>query len=272
MNRSARRQEPAKRVPSVWRPPQDERVDAVWSARRPLGFAVGALGSLFAAAGLVGLRGEMVNANVALILVLFVLAGATIGGRVAGVGSAVVAALSFDFFHTRPYNTLKVSSADDVETMLLLLLVGLAAGEIAVAAQRYRDRSGDDQRAIRRLRHVAARAAQGDAVEDLILIVGAELTETLQLRDCYFERPPYLAEFERLERSGTVASVVHRYTHDGFELPAEGVELPVVAGDQTVGRFVLLPTPGVGVSAERRLVAVALADQVGAALASRQAS
>jgi hypothetical protein len=34
-----------------------------------------------------------------------------------------------------------------------------------------------------------------------------------------------------------------------------------------MGRFVLIPTPGVGVSKERRLSAVALADHVGAALA-----
>ena len=31
----------------------------------------------------------------------------------------------------------------------------------------------------------------------------------------------------------------------GFELPAEGAELPVLARGQQIGRFVLEPTPGV---------------------------
>ena len=52
----------------------------------------------------------------------------------------------------------------------------------------------------------------------------------------------------------------------GFELPEEGVELPVLAHGQQVGRFVLDPAPGTGVTLEQRVVAVAISDQVGAAL------
>ena len=69
-----------------------------------------------------------------------------------------------------------------------------------------------------------------------------------------------------LERGGAVLATHHRYTLDGFELPREGVALPVLARGRPVGRFVLTPTPGAGVSLERRIVAVALADQAGAAL------
>ena len=50
----------------------------------------------------------------------------------------------------------------------------------------------------------------------------------------------------------------------GFELPAGGVELPVLARGQHIGRFVLVPTPGHSASLEERLVAVAIADQVAA--------
>ena len=46
--------------------------------------------------------------------------------------------------------------------------------------------------------------------------------------------------------------------------PAGGVELPVLARGQHIGRFVLVPTPGHSVSLEERLVAVAIADQVAA--------
>jgi hypothetical protein len=74
-----------------------------------------------------------------------------------------------------------------------------------------------------------------------------------------------------MEREGAVETREHRYAHGGFELPRGGVELPVMAGGNQVGRFVLTPTPGVGVSRERRVIAVALANQFGAALAVKAA-
>ena len=243
-----------------------------WVDRRAAGMAIGALGSLAAAAVLVGVRGEVVNANVALVLVLFVFAGAVTGGRAAGGVAALVAAMSFDFFHTKPYGTLKIASSDDLQTTILLLVVGLAAGEVAVWLQRLQDRlkvHGDE---IRRMHRVAELAAGGETPEDLELTVTAELLDAMRLRDCWFERPPYVNELPTLERSGVVRTTHHRYTRDGFELPREGVALPVIGPGGPVGRFVLMPEPGAGVSKEGRLLAVALADQLGMALSPRQAS
>jgi K+-sensing histidine kinase KdpD len=237
------------------------------SARSLVGTAIGSLGALFTAAALVGVRGDINNANVALVLVLFVLLGAVTGGRSAAVASAFVAAIAFDFFHTRPYNSLKISDGNDVLTTVLLLVVGLAVGEIAIRAQRMHSQRDDEQRQLRRMQRVAGLAAGGEGVDDLLLAVTAELMETLELQNCWFERQPFLAAFPRLERSGVVQSTEHRYANGAFELPREGVELPVVASGKTLGRFVLIPTPGVGVPKERRLSAIALADQVGAALA-----
>lgn len=240
--------------------------------RLSAGVVIGGLGSLAAAAALVALRGEFVNTNVALVLVLFVLAGAVVGGRAAGVISALMAAVSFDFFHTRPYNTLKITSANDLETTVLLLTVGLAVGEVAMWSQRLRERLKAHGNEIRRMHRVAELAVGGETSEDLALTVTAELMETLHLRDCWFERPPYLADFPTLERSGMVRTNRFRYTRDGFELPRDGVVLPVIAPGGSVGRFVMVPTAGVGASKERRLLAVALADQLGMALAPRRAS
>jgi hypothetical protein len=44
------------------------------------------------------------------------------------------------------------------------------------------------------------------------------------------------------------------------------VDLIVQGLGRPLGRFILVPTPGVPLSWDRRMVAVALADQVGAAL------
>jgi hypothetical protein len=73
-----------------------------------------------------------------------------------------------------------------------------------------------------------------------------------------------------LERSGVIRGRTEwRIAKGGgFELPPEGVELAVLARGHQIGRFVLVPTAGVGTSLEQRVVAVALADQVGAAVAS----
>ena len=235
------------------------------------GVAAGALGSVLAAAGLVGVRRQVGNVNVALVLVLFVVLGASIGGRVAGVVSALVAAISFDFFHTLPYNSLKIARASDIVTTGLLLFMGLVVGEIAARWNRLRPRVKDDLSQVRRLHRVAELAAGGEAPGDLILAVTAELISTLGLRECRFERPPFSSELPCLERNGTFAGTLHHYAPGGFELPPEGLELRVIGAGRTVGRFVLEPTPGTGVSVERRLVAVALADQVGVALAGATA-
>ena len=240
----------------------DDRGVRIW-----IGAAIGALGALFTAAALVGVRGDLQNANVALVLVLWVLVGAVTGGRASAVMSALVAAVAFDFFHTKPYNSLKISDGNDVLTTLLLLAVGLAIGEIAIRAQRMHAQRDDQRLQLQRMHRIAGMAAGGEGVDDLLLAVTAELIETLELQNAWYERPPFEAGLPRLERSGVIETREHRYANGEFELPREGVELPVIAAARTVGRFVLIPTVGVGVSKERRLSAIALADQVGAALA-----
>jgi hypothetical protein len=60
--------------------------------------------------------------------------------------------------------------------------------------------------------------------------------------------------------------------HDGgFALPPEGVELPVLGRGNVLGRFVLVPRPGTTVTLEQRIVAVSIADHVGAALSAPEA-
>ena len=66
--------------------------------------------------------------------------------------------------------------------------------------------------------------------------------------------------------TGSLTTKEFHYTHEGFELTREGVEIPVRSGDRILGRFVLIPTPGVGISKDDRLVALTLADQVGIVL------
>jgi hypothetical protein len=240
--------------------------------RTGFGIGIGGAGAVLVAAGLVSVRDSFAAVNVVLILVLLVLLGATIGGRIAGIVSALAAALSFDFFFTQPYNSLKINNAADIETTILLLVVGLIIGEIAVRADRIRFAVAGNRRDLSRLHRVARLAADGENVDDMISAVSAELTATLGLHDCIYERPPFHGDYPTLKPTGALTGHGLRYfTHDGYELPREGVELPLVVHDQTVGRFVLLPTAGRGVSLDRRMIAATLADQLSVVLARRAA-
>ena len=101
--------------------------------------ALAALAPIAVAALLVPLRDDVVSTNLALVLVILVVLGGVVAGRVGGALAAITAALSFDFFLTQPYLSLTIDKADDFETTILLLIVGLVVGQIAVRSQLYRE-------------------------------------------------------------------------------------------------------------------------------------
>jgi hypothetical protein len=234
-----------------------------------LGTVVAGLAPIVAAALLVPLREQLDNTNLALILVVVVVLAAILGGRAAGALSAVVAAMSFDFFLTRPYLTLRIDSADDIETTVLLLVVGLVVGQLSARSARHRASATAGHAAIQRIHHVADLVGRGESTETVIAAASDELTDLLGLRACRYEGQPVGIPLPRLERTGHISGRTEwRWARHGeFELPRQGVELPVLVHGREVGRFILEPSVGVGISTEECIVALALADQVGAAVA-----
>ncbi len=97
---------------------------------RAFGLTIAAFGPLLVAALLVPFRDDLASANVVLVFVLVVVCGAAVGTRWSGALAAVVAAMSYDFFFTRPYQSLKIDNANDLETTLLLLAIGLIVAEL----------------------------------------------------------------------------------------------------------------------------------------------
>jgi K+-sensing histidine kinase KdpD len=234
---------------------------------RTMGMTIGAIGPIVVAGALVGIRDSISNADVALLLVLVIVLAASTGGWQAGATGAVVSTLAFDFFHTKPYLSLTIDSREDAETAVLLLLVGVSVGLLAGRAREARAAARHSSSEIDRIHRVAELAAHGASGEDVLLQAQIELEALLELASCRFEAPPHLHALATVERNGTVTGTsVRHYARGELELPREGSELPVLARGQQVGRFVLDTKPGVGVSLEQRLVAVAIADQVGAAL------
>jgi K+-sensing histidine kinase KdpD len=227
-----------------------------------------------AAAALIPARNHTDNANIALGLVVVVVAVATLGQRLATVVSAVSAAVWFDFFQTRPYYSFTISGHDDVVTAILLLAVGVVVGELAIRTRRNLTaaRTGSDD--IAHLHAIAELVAAGEKPEIAVVGVAGELRRLFDLQDCTFERAPFeeLAKIARVERSGNVVFGGLNWGVGTMGLPGRQVELVVSGYGRTFGRFLLTPSPGRPVSFDRRVVAIALADQVAAAFIAEAAS
>jgi hypothetical protein len=232
------------------------------------GLGVAALGPILVASLLVLVRDHLASANSALVFVIVVVLAAAIGGRWAGFTAAIVSAVSFDFFLTRPYGSLKIDDTDDIVTTVLLLAVGMIVGEIVVWAHRGHRQSRRGRDEIARLHRVAEQVASGARADEVLASVRTELTLLLSLRDCQFEQPPFGVPLPRLERNGSIDAPRKRFVRGEFALPAEGAEIPVLGRGRQLGRLVLVPEPGIGVSIEERVVAIALSDQLGAVLAA----
>ncbi|YCK40785.1 DUF4118 domain-containing protein [Actinomadura sp. ATCC 39365] len=83
-------------------------------------------------------RESLPNTSVALVLVVVVVGVAAVGNRLAGAVAALSAAVWFDFFFTRPYQEFAIAKAADVQTAILLLIVGVAVSQLAAYARRMR--------------------------------------------------------------------------------------------------------------------------------------
>jgi hypothetical protein len=257
-------------IETVGRRPAVDNPELAWGLT--IGLAVGVPAAIGVGAFLALFRSIFDATNAALVLMIVVVAVAALGGRAAGVVTSLAAVLSFDFFHTKPYLSLVINSRDDIETAVLLLIAALMVGTIATWGRSGHRRLGTARSEVKRIHRVAEAAVNGTQPADVIAIAQDELRELLGLHEARFEALPThdLRVLPRISRNGAIEGVRDRRFGrlpdgaGGFELPEQGVELPVLARGQHIGRFLLSPTHGVAVSLEQRLVAVAIADQVAA--------
>jgi K+-sensing histidine kinase KdpD len=235
-----------------------------------LAVAAGLLAPLALSAVLVPFRASFPNTDAALALVLVIVAVAAAGNRLAGLLAAVSAAAWFDFFLTQPYERFTITRRTDIETTVLILAVGAAVTEIAVQGRRYHAAAARRAGYLDGINLAARAVAAGGEPRAVIDEVCAQLTRLLSLSGCRYQQgaagignPPRLLQDGRVAFGETIWDT----ERDGF--PAgTSTELLVEAGGLLQGRFLLTPGPGTHATLEQRLVAVALADQVGAALAS----
>ncbi len=208
-------------------------------------------------------RGSWPNTNVALLLVVAVVAVACLGNRFAGALAAASAAAWFDFFFTLPYGRFTISHSADVTTFAALLVVGVIVSQLAAWARRLREATITDAGYFDRIVESAALTQGAGTPHDVVEHVRGQLIDVLDLTDCRFEYGRLIGQPPRLEPDGSVMTRHGHYPVDSCGLPEEDVELRTFSNGQYVGRFMLTPKTGSAPSRRARLVAVSLADLAG---------
>lgn len=236
----------------------------------PLAWVVALAGPVVVSLALIPVRDEIRTSNESLVLVVVVVIAAVLGGRIGGAVAALTSFVAFDFFFTRPYGSLTINSRDDIETAVLLLIVGLVVGEVVVRARRSHTHAAESRAEVVRVRRLSELAAGGEPAGRLIGIVQGELVSLLHVRRCRFEAQPFREHLPEL-------------THQGVRIPptdipelawtAGRVSLPVYGSGRPVGRFLLdldveHGETGIELPPEDRALALALADQLGTVLAN----
>jgi K+-sensing histidine kinase KdpD len=237
--------------------------------KRYLAVFAGLAAPLALTAILVPFRTSFPNTDAALVLILVVVAVAALGSRPAGILAALSAAVWFDFFLTRPYERFSITRTSDIETTVLILVIGVAVTEIAVWGRRQHLAATRRAGYLAGINLAAGAVAAGSSASALVGDVSDRLVRLLSVRDCRFEYGVAgLGRPARLRQDGQVVTPDQRVLAvDRDGLPAT-TELLVEYGGVLRGRFLLAAGPDARPTEEQRLVAVAFADQVGAALAA----
>jgi hypothetical protein len=237
--------------------------------RDRLAVLAGLLAPLALAAVLVPFRNSFPNTDAALAMLLVVVAVAANGYRLAGVLAAVSTAVWFDFFLTQPYERFTITRRTDIETTVLLLVIGVAVTEIAVWGRRQHLAATRRAGYLAGINLAAGAVATGSSASALVGDVSDRLVRLLSVRECRFEHGVAgLGWPARLRQDGQVVTPDQRVLAvDRDGLPAT-TELLVENGGVLRGRFLLTAGPAARPTVEQRLVAVAFADLVGAALAA----
>jgi Domain of unknown function (DUF4118) len=237
--------------------------------RRRDGIALGAalLLPLAACALLIPSRTSLPNTDAALALVALVAAIAVLGGRAAGWLSAAGTALWFDFFLTVPYERFAVDHRDDIQTIVLLVIVGGIVTELAALAARRRRVVAVDEALLDVIQSTSALVARGEDPDTVISQVTVQLRAVLGLRDCAFQPGRVGAHTPRLHPDGTVHRGGAVWNTEEYGLPDQEIELLARHAGAAYGRFLLNPTPHTAPGIHARRTAAVLADLAATAIA-----
>jgi len=226
---------------------------------------------LAAALLMVPVRTHTQASNLALVMVAVVAVTAVPGFRAAAIAAGVSAGVWFDFFLTRPYQTLSIQRSADVQTAVLMTAVAALVG--AVASRRRRagqkaQRSGDE---VVNLYVTAQMLSAGSQPPMVLDTIATQLKDLLHLSGCEFDPGRPSVTEPMINRAGGLDWRDHSWSLSHHGWPAVAVSLPVDSAGKRAGRFLLYgPATKESVTLDQLLTGLALADLAGAALAQRR--
>jgi hypothetical protein len=209
---------------------QDDR-GAVW-------FVIGVGGAVALGVALVPLRTIVAASTLAFVFIALTIVVAEMGGRSPGLATAVVSALSLNFFLTEPYLSLEIDKSGDIAAFVALAACGLIAAafgkrRVRTAEQASR-RRGELEVLSRTATRLAARTPMDDVLEDLrrsfglggLVLRRADERLIAAVPPSQASLPPPSTELEPATLAATHARV-HELGRTGFRFPPGGGRLPL---------------------------------------------
>src|SRR5262245_31085898 len=230
-------------------------------------FVLGVGGAVALGVVLIPLRSVVSASNLAFVFIALTIVVAEMGGRGPGLATAVVSALSLNFFLTEPYMSLEIHKPGDLGAFLALAACGLIAAAFGKRRVRTAEqgtlRRGDLESLGRTAAGLAARAPVDEVLEELRrsfglgglvlrradehLIGAAPLSQA--------ELPPPSTQLEP-STLAAASTGVHRLGRTGFRFPEGGGRLPLPGREPLVLDLWEGNTEGLTLD-ERRALAVA---------------
>jgi hypothetical protein len=197
--------------------------------------AVGILGAIGLGIVLIPLRTVTSASNLAFAFLILTVVVAEVGGRAAGLATAVVSALSLNFFLTQPYLTLNIDQPDDIVAFAALAASGLVAAAFGRRRARSTERAAETRRDLDGLARLGDGLVGGQPLETvledlrrsfglggIVLRAGERLVAAVPASHAAL--PPPATAVER--RTLVAAEALHvRYGTRGLRLPDGGGRL-----------------------------------------------
>jgi Domain of unknown function (DUF4118) len=129
---------------------------------------LGAIGAVALGIALIPLRSVTSASNLAFVFVAFTIVVAELGGRTPALVTALMSAISLNFFLTQPYLSLTIDKSDDVVAFVALAGCGLIAAVFGTQRERVSEAAGRAAQELEVLRHLVGQVRAGAGLDGML--------------------------------------------------------------------------------------------------------
>ena len=220
-------------------------------------------------AALVPARDSATSANLALIVLVGAVGVAVACNRLLpSVVCAVVAGVAYDVFLVRPYGSVTIAEPSEALTAALILVVVVVVATASWLLRRQRELRERREEDLGLLYQVVQQVATGAGAASLVENTVRELGELLGGAHCRYQPQLVVGPLDSyIDAIGEVHVEGVAWDTEAAGMPPGRLLLPVQSGGMSFGSVVVEPVAGSPVARWELIVAVTMADLVGAALA-----